>query len=290
MNRHLLIGYFCAFGAYLIWGLYPFYWRYLLAVSATEVLAHRILWCIPATLLWCYWHRQWLQLTWLRQWWQSGLLVVSAACVAVNWLTYMLLVLNGRVLEASLGYYLYPLLGIVVGWLIFREALTVQRGAAIACAACGVLWMVIIAGEIPWFALLIAASFAAYAPLRRVSKLDANTGLMVEMLLLAPFALLLLAQIQPPDTLAFVHSGWRISVLLIGGGLIVTFIPMVLYANSTRCVPLIHLSMLFYITPTMLFFDSLLLDEPFDQQRLLGFVFIWIGLGVYSLDMIKRQR
>lgn len=271
-----------AVAAFTIWGLLPLYLKPLSQLSALEIMSHRIVWsCV-------------LVFAWLAVRGELGAvrvaianpatrlrLVASATLVSLNWLIYVWSVTHGHVIESSLGYFINPLLNVVLGVLLLGERLDGQQKFAVGLAAAGVLYLTVIGGRPPWIALALAASFGLYGLIRKVVAVEAVPGLATETLLLAPLALAFLLWLGAQGTGAFGHSTPHVTALLAGSGF-VTALPLALFAFGARRIPLSTVGLVQYIGPTLQFLLGLwLYREPFDLQRGIGFAFIWSALAVY---------
>ncbi len=284
-------GYYYAIIAMMMWGVFPIYWRSLESVNTLEVLSHRTVWCAIFTLLVLSFQgklgqkdvfsrspKEWLVLT------------VSAVMIASNWGLFIWAVVNDFVIEASLGYFLSPLMSIMLGRLIFAEQIKKLHWLAITLAAMGVLIQIISVGVTPWMGLLIAASFSGYGVLRKLSTADSLTGLLIETLILAPIAFIYLAWLATVGNISFITAGPVISLLLVMGG-VVTAVPLMLYVASAKLLSLSVVSFLFYINPTIQFLlGRFLYNESFNTGQLTGFTLIWIGLIVYTTENFRNRR
>lgn len=284
-------GLLAAIGAFAIWGVLPLYLRPLGALPALEIMAHRIVWCCLLVFAWL----------WLRG--ETGAvrvalanpgtryrLMASALLISVNWLLYVWSIANGHVIDASLGYFINPLLNVVLGVLLLGERLNGPQKFAVALAAMGVLYLAIVAGRPPWIALTLAASFGAYGLIRKVVRVEAVPGLATETLLLAPFAIGFLVWMQAQGTAAFGHSAPHINALLLGSGL-VTALPLALFAYGARLIPLSTVGLVQYIGPSLQFLLGVtVFKEAFSLERGVGFAFIWTALVVYAADGLWRNR
>lgn len=277
--------------AYIIWGLFPLYFKTLQAIPALEIIVHRVLWsALGGALLLLLWKHP----GWLRQlraqprlWW---VLAASSLLIACNWLIYVWAVNNERMLEASLGYYINPLVNVMLGLLILRERLRPLQWLAVAMAALGVALQLITLGEFPWVSIALALSFGSYGLLRKQAPVAALPGLVVETWLLLPLALV---------WLLFFGSGtstepafWRTTdaLWLMAAGP-VTLIPLLCFNAAARHLPYSTLGFLQYITPTLLLILAVwVYHEPFPADRQLAFIFIWAGLAVYSYDAWRIMR
>jgi chloramphenicol-sensitive protein RarD len=280
-----------AVGAFVIWGLFPLYLKPMSAVPAVQIMAHRIVWC-------CLLVFGWLALRGELGTVRAALadrgsrmrLTASAALISVNWLLYVWAVTHDHIVEASLGYFINPLLNVVLGVAVLKERLNRAQWVAVALAAVGVLYLTVVAARPPWIALALAASFGMYGLIRKVVRVESVPGLATETLLLAPFAVALLLWAQAQGTGAFRHAGATIDALLVGSGLI-TALPLALFAYGARLIPLSTVGLVQYIGPTLQFLIGVLVfHEAFPLSRAVGFLFIWSALAVYAADGAWRTR
>lgn len=281
-----------AAGAFVIWGLFPIYWHLLKAVPSPLIIAHRIVW---STLLVVGWLLLSSRLAWLRriaaQPRALPLLALSGLAIGTNWAVYIWAVNAGHVIEASLGYYINPLVSVLLGVLVLKERLRPVQWLAVACAAVGVAWLTWVAGTVPWIALGLALSFGLYGLLRKVVAVDAVSGLGIESLYLFLPALGFVLWSELGHGGGFVQ-GWslRDDFLLAFGG-VVTAVPLIAFAYGVRRIPLSLVGVLQYVTPTLqLLLGVWFFHEPFDPARALGFVAIWLGLLLYLSEGVWQSR
>lgn len=284
-------GYVVILAGYTGWGLFPLYWALLAYVPATEVLLHRMLWSLPVLLLLVLLNQRrrsqvkdafvsWQELRWLA---------LSSLVICLNWGIYIWAVANQRVVEASMGYFLTPLLNVLAGVVVFSEKLTRLNVVAVLFAAAGVAYYVFATATIPWIGLAVGLSFAAYGLMRKQMKTDAVPGLLVEILLLLPFTLALIAWLHFRGDAMFLNYSLDTDLLLILGGP-VTVIPLAFFTAGTRMLPMTTVGILFYVTPSLQFLSGvLLLGESFDFNKLIGFIGIWIGLAIFSYSLLTRK-
>ena len=277
--------------AYVIWGLFPLYFSHLAAVAAVEVLVHRVVWSLLFVLAVLAWRRQWRWLgPALRQPRVVGAFIASALLLSCNWLAYIWAVNNGHVLDASLGYFITPLVNVMLGYTVLQERPRRLQWAALALATSGVLWLALQAGQFPWIALVLAASFGAYGLLRKIAVLGPLEGLTMETLLLAPPAFVALAWWWGSGPASFPAPDMAVNLWLIGVGPL-TAIPLLLFAAGARRISMTTLGLLQYIGPSIQFALGLwLFKEPFSSQRLVGFGLIWSALLLYSADGWRVAR
>jgi chloramphenicol-sensitive protein RarD len=289
MNRPVVAGAWYAGLAFLIWGLFPLYWIRLGDVPAAQLVAHRVVWCSAAAWLWLLVRREAGFLRGLTPR-ALGLMTLSALLIAGNWAVYVVAVTTGHVVDTSLGYFITPLVNIVVAVVVLRERLNVAQRVAVLLAAAGVIWLAWSLGAPPWVALALAASFALYGLVKKFAPLPAVQGLAVEsgVLLLPAIGYLLWCQAQ--GTGVFLQGSRGRDLLLVLGGP-VTAIPLALFAAGAQRVPMTLLGVLQYISPTVaLVIGVALQGEPFGAERVAGFVLIWIALAVFTLDGWNRYR
>ena len=281
----------CAIGAYACWGLIPIYWRWLRHVSATELIAHRIGWSFLLLLAVMLSMGQWPILrTAVRQTRVLALYALAAILLSVNWLTYIWAVNAGFIVEASLGYFVNPLLSVLLGVAFFRERLRSLQWVAVGLMACGVLYLTIAVGHPPWIALTLATSFALYGLIKKLAPLSSLPGLTLETGLLLLPALVYLLAIECRGRGAFLHTGVVADGLMVGAG-VVTTIPLLLFTVAARRIPLSLLGILQYISPTLqLLVGVLVFQETFTRVRLLGFGLIWLALLVFTVESALARR
>lgn len=277
--------------AYFVWGLSPLYWKYLSDVDAMQTLAHRYLWTLPLTFVAMAAMRLWPELRALAvRPRHLGLLAVSATMVAINSGTYLWGVNHDRVVEASLGYFLTPLLTVLFGLLLFRESLRPWQWVAVGLAAAGVANLVATHGIFPWVGLVVGASFATYGAVRKLVPIGSVAGFFAETALIAPVALVFLAGVSLSGDGAFGGDDPATDLLLVGGGL-VTAVPFLLYVVGARRLRLSTVGLLFYINPSLQFLVGVFVfGEPVTQAHLVTFGLIWTGLAVYSVESRLRMR
>lgn len=286
-NGSLMVG-----GAYIIWGILPIYWKLLGSVPALEILAHRIVWSVCFLwLLMLFQGRIRSFLQEIRQLLGSPriLLGVFAAGVILNlnWGTYIWAVNHDHIVQTSLGYYINPLISVLLGIIFLKERLSLWQLLAFFLAAIGVLSLTIQYGAFPWVALVLALTFGFYGLFKKLTSLDSITGLTLETMLTCIFALAYLIYLGTANLGSFDLSLEVKSGLLLGAG-IVTAVPLLLFGAGAQRLPLFVLGFLQYISPTMtLLLGTLLYHEPFTRGHLLSFGVIWISLILFSLSKTR---
>lgn len=276
---------------YAIWGFIPLAFQQMgkVGADAWEIMGHRAVWGTLGAALLVLAARQGRQaLGVLRQPRVFGWLVLSTLLIAVNWTTYVLAVNNGRTLDASLGYYLNPLLNMAAGAWLFRERISGLGLAAIALASVGVLLQTAALGHLPWVSLILAFTFAAYGVIRKRVAVDAQTGLFIECLLLAGPGLAWLIWLGQTGQGHFTDSASSMFWLVFAGP--VTVIPMALFAWAARRMPLSTMGFLQFLAPTIVFIIGVSQGEPLGWLRGLSFGFIWLGVAVFVVAALTRAR
>ena len=277
-------------GAYLLWGLLPVYFKLFPDISSVEVVAHRVVWSVAflAILLAAVRHYPVFAAA-LRSPRILGALALSAVLIAFNWLVFIWAVNDHHVLAASLGYFLNPLVNILIGTLFLHERLRRWQIIAVLVAAIGVA--VLAAGELQtlWISLSLAISFALYGLVRKLTPVPAAVGLAVETLILMPAALAALLWFAQEGTLGFGRDGVQ-TLFLIGLGA-VTSIPLILFASAARRLPMVTLGLLQYVAPSMQFImGAFLLGEALSLPRLLSFGLIWVALALFVWDSLRNLK
>ncbi len=283
-------GMLAAASAYVLWGFLPIYWKFLQSVSAQEILIHRILWSLVTVVLLLTMQRQWQWLRLSRE--RPAILrtfVVTSVLLAINWLVYIWANNHGHIVEASLGYFITPLVNVVLGLVFLHERMRPAQWLAIGIAAAGVLYLVLNAGGLLWISFTLAFSFGIYGLLRKTAQLGSLPGLTVEMAVLFLPALAYALFLQSSGQAAFAHGLPSTTILLAFSG-VITAVPLLLFAYGARQVPLTSLGVLQYIAPTMQFLIGVLLyGESFTPSRIIGFSLIWIALVLYWRDNFRQR-
>lgn len=284
------IGTASGFGAYLMWGLTPIFWKLLGGVPALELIGHRIAWAAPSLCLVIALTGSWHGLRpAFRSWRNVGALVLSTFLILGNWLTFVYAVITDRILETSLGYFINPLVFTLLGFLFLGERLRRRQTLAVAIAAVGVGYLTLQSDQLPWIALVLAFSFGFYGLMRKVLPVNGLHGLTLETILLFPLSVGYLIYLHGQSG-AFGQQGLTFDLLLICAGP-VTAIPLLLFSFAVRRVTLATMGFLQYLAPTMTFILGIFVyGEPFSRARLVAFSCIWIALIIYSADGILHNR
>jgi len=290
-HRRTIAGVLYAVSAFIIWGFSPIYWKVLADVPAIEIIAHRVVWSflflLPLILLQ-------KRLTEFIQAITAGrtlmILLSSAILVTANWLIYIWAVNNDHLLQASLGYYINPLVNVVLGMIFLKERLRIPQIIAVLLAATGVIYLTVDYGQFPWISLLLAMSFGLYGLIRKMAPVSSLVGLAVETLLLTVPSLIYLVYLESAGMGVFLHGSGKIDIFLICSAL-VTAVPLLLFALGARRILLSSLGLIQYIGPSGMFLLAILVyNEPFSMPQLLTFIFIWSALIIYSVDSVVYFR
>jgi chloramphenicol-sensitive protein RarD len=282
---------FAALGAYTIWGFMPLFFKQLVGVPAIEIIAHRIIWAVPLLLVIMAFRRQLTELwTAISSFAALRWMMLSAVLISINWLVYVWAVNSGLILAASLGYYLNPLLNILVGTVFMGERLNRTQWAAVAIAAIAVAVLALGALGTLWISLTLAASFCSYGVVRKFAPVGAIPGLAIETILLMPAAFGAAIWFAQAENVRGWGSDFSTMTLLAAGGAI-TAIPLLLFATAARRMSYSVLGFIQYIGPTIQFILAIFLyNEPLSGARLASFLLIWAALVIFSWDAIKRLR
>ncbi len=286
MNRGILFG----VAAYTIWGLLPIYWKLLKQVPALEIMSQRVVWLLVILVGIRSVRKQW---GWLAQLGDRRIILTSlaaAALLALNWFVYIWGVNAGFILETSLGYFINPLVNVVLGVVLLGERIRTGQWLAVGIAAAGVLYLTVSYGSLPWIALTLAFSFGFYGLLKKRSSLGSVESLTLEATLMAPVALIFLVFLAVNGEGAFGHTDLSTHLLLIGTG-IITAVPLLCFGAAAKLIPLSVLGFLQYLAPTIQFMlGAFIYNETFTQTSLIGFSMIWLALIVFSFEGAHAYR
>lgn len=278
--------------AFFCWGLFPLYFHALHAIPPLQILAHRMLWSLLFLLIVLTVRRQWDWLAIVRKPRVIASFIASAFLLSANWLVYIWSVNNGHVIEASLGYFINPLVNIMFGFFLLKERLRPAQWGAVGVAALGVAWLTWQAGTVPWIALVLAASFGAYGLMRKTAALGALEGLSFETMVLFPIAAVYVGWLTWHGENAFINTTSDSTRLLLIAAGPLTAIPLLLFASGARKIPLSVLGLLQYLSPTLQFLLGVwVFHEAFSMARLVGFAVIWAALALYAAEgLINANR
>ncbi len=282
-NRGIAFG----VGAYFLWGIVPAYWPLLQPAGSVEILAHRIAWSLVVMAVITAALGRWAG---IRRLSRRGWAMVAAASVliAVNWGVYIHAVNTGHVVEAALGYFINPLVSVLLGVFVLRERLRLPQYAALTIAVTAVVVLAVDYGRLPWISLVLACSFGLYGLLKKTVPLEATASVTAESLVLAPIAVGYLIWLGPAGT--FASHGWGHALILASAGL-VTAIPLILFGAGARLVPLVTLGMLQYLAPVLQFsWGVFVMHEPMPASRWFGFALVWVALAIFTVDAVRARR
>lgn len=276
--------------AYAMWGILPLYWKLYEDVGAGEILAHRIIWSVVFVAVLIAFSRRWGML-------KQGLpdarskwaVLMSSLLISLNWLIYIWAVNSGHILQASLGYYINPLVNVFVGVFLLGERLSKLQWTAIALAGVGVLIITVSYGEFPWVALTLALSFAVYGYTKKKVKVDPTVGLALETVIVLPFALVYLIGFEQGGQALHVLSGWKLVGLALSG--VATALPLLFFAEGVKRLPFTVMGFVQYMSPTIsLLIGVLVFGEDFSTVEIVSFGLIWSALVLYSLQMVRKKK
>lgn len=289
-EREHRIGLLLGATAWILWGLFPLYFALLDSVSPIEIVAHRVIWSLVFMVIVITAVRGWSRVRGHLSWRTAGILAAAAVLLSVNWLVYVYAVSSDQVVQASLGYFINPLVSVALGVIVLKERMRHMQWVAIGIAAIAVLILTISYGALPWIALVLAISFGFYGLLKKFAGIGSLESLTIETALLAPFALILLGTMEMGGQAVFATDGWGISILLILLGP-VTALPLLAFGGAANRIPLSTLGALQYLTPVLQFLLGVLIfAEPMPTSRWIGFVFVWLALVVFATDTYRNAR
>lgn len=288
MKRGILYG----IGAYALWGFFPIYWKVLHPVSALQVIGHRISWSFILLVAFIVITKQWqdfrsVALTSAKT---IGIYAIAGVLLTINWLVYVWGVNQGFIVETSLGYFINPLLSVLLGVIFLRERLRLAQWVPVIIAAVGVVYLTFVYGRLPWIALTLAFSFGFYGLVKKLAPLGSLYGLTLETGIVFPAAMIFLVAVQLNGTGAFLHDSTLIDLFLVGAG-VVTTIPLLMFASAAKQIPLTVVGLLQYIAPTLQFLIGIFIyKEPFDHSHLIGFAVVWVALIIFWVENYLAHR
>ncbi|HUE41251.1 MAG TPA: EamA family transporter RarD [Chthoniobacterales bacterium] len=290
-KRHETLGLIAGIACFTTWGLIPVYWKLLVSIPATEILAHRFVWTTVFLSLVLSWQRRWSEVVSnIRSRRTLIYCLTGGLAIATNWFLFIWAVNIDRVIETSLGYFMTPLMNVLFGALFLRERLTRLQFVSVLLALLGVLNLAVGYGQFPWIAVFLCVSFGLYGLLRKKSGTTAIPGLFIETILLLPLAIVFIIYLQRSHALVFGNAGWWLSTLLVSTG-VVTAVPLFWFGYAARHLRLITVGFLQYLSPIGSFFLGVFLfHEPFTRGHLVTFVLIWIALAIFTAEAVMRWR
>jgi chloramphenicol-sensitive protein RarD len=291
-NRHDTVsGVVYAGLAFLIWGISPVYWKAMQQVPALEIISHRTVWAFLFLMVLVLAQKRWAEFKAVLQNPQSmAILFVTAILVCINWLVYVWAVNAGYLLQASLGYYINPLVNVILGLVFLRERLTRHQMVAVLLACGAVVYRTVALGQFPWISITLGVGFGIYGLIRKVAPVTSLVGLTVETLWLSPFAAGYLAYLELSMKGAFLNAGAFQDLLLAGTG-VLTAVPLLFFNLGTRRIDLSTVGLMQFISPSCMFLLAVVAySEPFKADQLWTFALIWAALAIYSIDSLRAFR
>ncbi|WP_045409368.1 EamA family transporter RarD [Vibrio jasicida] len=284
-------GILLAVGAYTMWGIAPIYFKSIAEVSPLEILSHRVFWSFFLLAALLHFGRQWRSVRdIIKNKTKMMYLISTAILVGANWLIFIWAVTSNHMLDASLGYYINPLINVLLGMVFLGERLRKLQWFAVVLAACGVLVQLIVFGSVPVVAIALAMSFGFYGLLRKKVSVEAQTGLFIETLVMLPAASIYLFFIASTPTSNMFENPWQLNTLLIAAGVITT-LPLLCFTGAATRLKLSTLGFFQYIGPSLMFLLAVLIyGEPFTSDKAITFAFIWGALVVFSFDGLRNNR
>ncbi len=286
MNKGILYG----IGAYVAWGFFPIYWKFLHHVPAIQLIGHRIIWSCLLLIAVIVFTRQWDDFRKTFNAKVLGIYTIAAILIGVNWLIYVWAVNSDFIVETSLGYFINPLLSVLMGVIFLKERLRYAQWIPVILAAIGVTYLTFVYGRLPYIALSLAFSFGLYGLVKKISPLGSLYGLTIETAILFIPALIYLIVVEANSTAAFLHTGFTSDLLMVGAGLVTT-VPLLMFASAARSIPLWVVGLLQYIAPTLQFLIGVFLyKEPFSHNQLIGFGIVWAALIFFVVENYLANR
>lgn len=291
--RETRLGVFYAFMCYCTWGIFPLYWSMLnnQGMSAAQLMGHRVFWASICALLLLFISRQ-QNIVWstFRQPKVMSVFFLASMALGINWLVYIYAIGINRVVEASLGYFMSPLMSIALARLFIGERINGTQAIAVALASCGVLWLAFLGGQIPWIALLLSISWSFYSLLRKKAVLPVIPGFAIETLLMLPFAVAYLFYLSSLGEYQFLNLPTKIILLIIGTGVLTSY-PLLFFAAAAKRIRLNTLGILLYINPSLQFLIGLfILKEPFDGIQFIAYIFVWLAVVIFTTSSYREYK
>jgi len=287
VNKGILSG----IAAYALWGLFPIYWKQLHQVSALQVIGHRIGWSFVLLMVYILVTGQWRDFRSTAFNLKTiGVYFIASILLSLNWLIYVWGVNSNFIVETSLGYFINPLLSVLLGVIFLRERLRPMQWLPVVIAAIGVVYLTVVYGHLPWIAISLAFSFAFYGFIKKLSPLGSLYGLTLETGIVFPVALVYIIFVEFTGMGAFLHDGSTVDWFLIGAG-VATTIPLLLFASAAKQIPLTIVGLLQYIAPTIqLLIGIFIYKESFDNSHLIGFGIVWVALAIFAIESYFANR
>ena len=288
-EKNEISGYLSALSAIIMWGLLPFYWKSLNNVPSLQIMLNRIVWSFVFLFIISLFRKK-DSFSYFKSWKLFAAVLLTGLILSLNWFTYIYAVNSDRIVEASLGYYINPLVSVMLGMIFFRERLDKLQITALILASAGVMYMTLDYGRFPYIAIVLAVTFGFYGMLKKYYSFDSIDGLMAETLAVTPIAVIILAVIALKGDSALFSGSPRTDLLIIISG-VATGIPLILYGEGAKRIPLSALGFMMYTAPTLMLLTGIFYyKEPFLRAHIIGFSLIWTGLVFYSYSVIKKLK
>jgi len=283
-------GIFYALICYIIWGLFPLFWKQLTSIDPMQIFSHRIIWSFVFIAIIIFINKQRINnLKVLKNKVKFFLLVLTGLLIGANWLIYIYAVNNNHIVDSSFGYYINPLMNVALGMIILKEKLDKLQTIAIILALIGVSFMAISLGRVPIISLILAITFSLYGLFRKIVAIDAITALLVETIVLIPIAFGWLYYSETQSNNVF-GTSWYFSLMLILGGFL-TAIPLLWFGKAANRIPLSTIGFIQYLSPTLqLLLGVVVYNESFSKNHIISFSFVWAALAIFSYSIIKKYR
>jgi chloramphenicol-sensitive protein RarD len=275
--------------SYIWWGIMPFYWSMLSALSGAEITAYRVTFSFITTFIILLVTKNLGVYRVVRDRKNLMMILFGSTMLAINWTVFMVAVSNGNLTEASMGYYIIPIVSIFLGVIFLKERLNKWQIIALVIVSSGVVYYIITIGRVPFVSLILAATFGLYGLYKKTMKMTSIQSFAVESTVLFPLSLIVLAVIQVNDGIAFTQNGLGMDILIILAGA-VTMIPLLLFSEGAKRIPLVRVGFLQYIAPTLMLLSGFVLGGTFSIDQLITFILIWTGLAVYTFSNLSRRR
>jgi len=275
--------------AYVWWGVMPFYWNLLSDLSGVEITAYRVAFSFITIFIFLLIKGRLGLYRVVKDRKNILLILFGALMLGINWTVFILSVSNGNITEASMGYYITPIISIFLGMIFLKEKLNNWQIAAFLLVSTGVIYYIFSLGKVPFVSLILAVTFGLYGLYKKTMKMTSVQSFAVESAILFPVSIIALIAVQVNEGIAFTQQGILIDILIILSGA-ATMIPLLLFSEGTKRIPLVRVGFLQYIAPTLMLFSSLMLGGSFNINQIITFVLIWIGLAVYTFSNIRKER
>lgn len=275
--------------AYVWWGIMPFYWSLLSAISGAEITAYRVAFSFITIFIILIATKNLGVYRVVKDRKNLMMILFGSTMLAINWTVFMVAVSNGNLTEASMGYYIIPIISIFLGVIFLKEKLNKWQIIALVTVSLGVVYYIITVGRVPIVSLVLAVTFGLYGLYKKTMKMTSIQSFAVESTVLFPVSLIVLAVIQVKDGIAFTQQGIWMDILIILAGA-VTMIPLLLFSEGAKRIPLVRVGFLQYIAPTLMLVSGLVLGGKFSTNQVITFIFIWTGLSVYTFSNIRKRR